>query len=66
MKMIAAKQLRVGDGPVPAAVGWAGRSGQQGLNRRPQLVRYEVVNEGRHGAGACHAQPKRAKQRPSR
>jgi hypothetical protein len=39
-------------------VGW-----QQRLDDRPQLVRHEVVNKGRHGTGACHTQPKGAKQR---
>ena len=57
--------VAVGDGPVPAAVGRPGRSGQQRLNDRPQLVRHKIVNEGRHGRSLpCPAEG--AKRRLSR
>jgi hypothetical protein len=46
------------DGAVPAAVRWARRDRQQGLDDRPQLVRYEVVSKDRHGPGSCQINPK--------
>jgi hypothetical protein len=50
---------------VPAAVGRAWWRWQQRLYQRPQLVRHEVVNEGRHGAGSSQTDPKGAKRRLS-
>jgi hypothetical protein len=58
MNTIAAKQLRSGMGAVSAAVGRARWGRQQGRDQRPQLVRYEVVNKGRHAAGSCQTDPK--------
>src|SRR5829696_1090382 len=48
----------VGDGAVPAAIGWARRGRQQGLDDRPQLVRHEVISKGCHGPGSCQTNPK--------
>jgi hypothetical protein len=41
--------VAIGDGAMPAAV-WGPRRGwQQGRHQRPQLVRHQVVSQGRHG-----------------
>jgi hypothetical protein len=48
---------------VPAAVGRARRGRQQRFHQRPQLVRHQVVNKGRHGLGSCQTYPKGAKRR---
>jgi hypothetical protein len=50
---------------VPAAVGWAGWHRQQGRDQRPELIRYEVVSKGCHGAGSCQTNLKGAKRRLS-
>jgi hypothetical protein len=42
--------VAVGDGAVPAAVGWAGWGWQQGFDERPQVVGDELLNEAGHGA----------------
>jgi hypothetical protein len=47
---------------MPAAVGRARRGREQGLDDRPQLVRHEVINKGRHGLGSCQTNPKGAKR----
>jgi hypothetical protein len=41
--------VAVGDGPAPATIRRPRRNRQQGLDHSPQLVRHELVNEGRHG-----------------
>jgi Cupin domain len=63
MNTSAAKQLRVGDGAVPAAVGWARWGWQQRFHEPPQVVGDELVNEAGHSARSCHTPPKGAKQR---
>jgi hypothetical protein len=50
---------------VPAAVGRARRGREQGRHQRPELVRYEVVSKGCHGAGSCQTNPKGTKRRLS-
>jgi hypothetical protein len=53
MNTIAAKQARSGMVRRRPPVGRARRGWEQGLDQRPELVRYEVVSKGRHGAGSC-------------
>jgi hypothetical protein len=48
---------------VPATVGWARWGREQGLDQCPQLVRHEVLNKSRHGAGSCQIHPTGAKRR---
>jgi hypothetical protein len=55
--------VAVGDGAVSAAVWRARRDRRQGRHQPPQLVGYELVNEGRHGAGSCQTCPTGAKRR---
>jgi hypothetical protein len=62
MNTIAAKQLRSGDGAMPAAVRRPRWDRHQGLDQRPQLVRYKLISEGGHGAGSCQTYPKGAKR----
>jgi hypothetical protein len=46
--MIAARAAAVGDGAMPAAVRWPGRTQQQRLHQHSQLVRHEFANKSRH------------------
>jgi hypothetical protein len=53
------------DGAHPAAPPGTRRRWQQGLDDLPQVVRNELVYEGRHGARSCQSYPKGAKRRLS-
>jgi hypothetical protein len=43
---------------MPAAIRRAGWDRQQRFHQRPQLIRHEVINEGRHDARSCQTFPK--------
>jgi hypothetical protein len=46
-----------------ATVGRTRWDRQQGLDQRPELIRYEVVSKSCHGAASCQTNPKGAKRR---